>query len=113
MIRNLVLKLGVEQRFNLYSPLLKDIKVVQRANATKQVRTGKKVANQGTLKEKNPNKGINNVDNVKSLGLRRTRRAQLYYLRKDDRKLNAVGNVIKKMREEEERKKLSQQRRRR
>lgn len=109
------MKLGVEVRFNLYSPLLKDIKVVMRANATKQVKKlGKKdTVNEGKMGEKKPNKGINDGDQQKSLGLRRTRRAQLYYLRKDDRKLNAVGNVIKKMREEEERKKLTQQRRRR
>lgn len=68
--------------------------------------------NEGKAGEKKPNQGINSNANQK-LGLKRTRRAQLYYLRKDDRKLNAVGNVIKKMREEDERKKLVEKRRRR
>ena len=77
VLRNLVMKLGVEMRFNLYSPLLKDIKVVQRALAGKNDKSGK---------------------------LRRTRRAKLYYLRKDDRRLAGVGNVIKQQRLEEEKK---------
>ena len=75
VLRNIVSKLGVEIRFNLYSPLLKDIKVVQRALAGKDDKTGK---------------------------LRRTRRAKLYYLREDDRKLAGIGKSIAALRAKEE-----------
>ncbi|PWY98422.1 hypothetical protein BCV70DRAFT_193065, partial [Testicularia cyperi] len=74
VLRNLVQKLGVEMRFNLYSPLLKDVKVIQRASAGKNDKSGK---------------------------LRRTRRAKLYYLRNDDRRLAGIGNVIKQQRIQE------------
>ncbi|KAN0064141.1 hypothetical protein ACQY0O_003308 [Thecaphora frezii] len=77
VLRNLVVKLGVEMRFNLYSPLLKDIRVVQKAVAGKDDKSGK---------------------------LRRTRRAKLYYLRDDDRRLAGIGNVIKQQRLAEEKK---------
>ncbi|KAJ1020986.1 hypothetical protein NDA13_005615 [Ustilago tritici] len=70
-------KLGVEMRFNLYSPLLKDVRVIQKAEAGKNDKSGK---------------------------LRRTRRAKLYYLRKDDRRLAGIGNVIKQQRLQEEKK---------
>ncbi|PWN48759.1 hypothetical protein IE53DRAFT_412092 [Violaceomyces palustris] len=78
VLRNLVLKLGVEMRFNLYSPLLKDIRVIQRAEVGKGDKSGK---------------------------LRRARRAKLYYLRKDDRRLAVIGNAIKQQRALEEREK--------
>jgi large subunit ribosomal protein L19 len=71
VLRNLVQKLGVEMRFNLYSPLLKDVRVIQKAEAGKNDKSGK---------------------------LRRTRRAKLYYLRNDDRRLAGIGNVIKQQR---------------
>ncbi|SNX88075.1 related to 50S ribosomal protein L19 [Melanopsichium pennsylvanicum] len=77
VLRNLVQKLGVEMRFNLYSPLLKDVRVIQKAEAGKNDKSGK---------------------------LRRTRRAKLYYLRKDDRRLAGIGNVIKQQRLHEEKK---------
>ena len=77
VLRNLVQKLGVEMRFNLYSPLLKDVRVIQKADAGKNDKSGK---------------------------LRRTRRAKLYYLRKDDRRLAGIGNVIKQQRLQEEKK---------
>ncbi|SOV09846.1 related to 50S ribosomal protein L19 [Ustilago sp. UG-2017a] len=77
VLRNLVQKLGVEMRFNLYSPLLKDARVIQKAEAGKNDKSGK---------------------------LRRTRRAKLYYLRKDDRRLAGIGNVIKQQRLQEEKK---------
>ncbi|SPO31841.1 related to 50S ribosomal protein L19 [Ustilago trichophora] len=77
VLRNLVQKLGVEMRFNLYSPLLKDVRVIQKAEAGKNDKSGK---------------------------LRRTRRAKLYYLRKDDRRLAGIGNVIKQQRLQEEKK---------
>lgn len=77
VLRNLVQKLGVEMRFNLYSPLLKDVRVIQKAEAGKNDKSGK---------------------------LRRTRRAKLYYLRKDDRRLAGIGNVIKQQRLLEEKK---------
>jgi ribosomal protein L19 len=51
VVRNLVLKLGVEMRFNLYSPLLKDVRVISKAEVGKNNKTG---------------------------GLRRVRRAKLY-----------------------------------
>ncbi|KAJ1018569.1 hypothetical protein NDA16_004851 [Ustilago loliicola] len=77
VLRNLVQKLGVEMRFNLYSPLLKDVRVIQKAEAGKNDKSGR---------------------------LRRTRRAKLYYLRKDDRRLAGIGNVIKQQRLQEEKK---------
>ncbi|EPQ27660.1 uncharacterized protein PFL1_04798 [Pseudozyma flocculosa PF-1] len=85
VLRNLVVKLGVEMRFNLYSPLLKDVRVVQKAVAGKNDKSGK---------------------------LRRTRRAKLYYLRDDDRRLAGIGNVIKQQRllEEKREKELSKRR---
>ncbi|CDU21988.1 related to 50S ribosomal protein L19 [Sporisorium scitamineum] len=77
VLRNLVQKLGVEMRFNLYSPLLKDVRVIQKAEAGKNDKSGR---------------------------LRRTRRAKLYYLRKDSRRLAGIGNVIKQQRLQEEKK---------
>ncbi|KAE8218076.1 hypothetical protein CF319_g7973 [Tilletia indica] len=74
VLRTLVAnKLGVEMRFSLYSPLIKQIKVVARAEASKRQQ-----------------------------GLRRTRRAKLYYLRRDDRRLNAVAGMVKAQRQAEE-----------
>ncbi|KDN45923.1 hypothetical protein K437DRAFT_294467 [Tilletiaria anomala UBC 951] len=73
LVRNIVNKLGVEVRFSLYSPLLKDIKVVQRANGKKRNEPGK---------------------------LRRARRAKLYYLRGDERKLTNITSVIKRQKAE-------------
>lgn len=79
VLRTLVQKLGVEVRFNLYSPLLKDIHVISRADNSKLEKSG---------------------------GLRRTRRAKLYYLRKDDRKIAGVGRIITKLRQRHEREKV-------
>lgn len=72
VLRNLVNKTGVEMRFNLYSPLIKEIKIVQRANGTKR-----------------------------DSRLRRTRRAKLYYLRRDDSRLPNIARAIQLMRERE------------
>jgi len=80
VLRNIVSKLGVEIRFNMYSPLLKDVKIVQRASAGKNDKTGK---------------------------LRRARRAKLYYLRGDDRKLSGIGKSIAALRSREEAEKTS------
>lgn len=80
MVRNIVSKLGVEVRFNLYSPLLKDIKIVQRATAGKNDKKG---------------------------GLRRTRRAKLYYLRSDDRKLAGISKSVAALRTREEAKRVA------
>ncbi|KAK0552452.1 hypothetical protein OC845_001718 [Tilletia horrida] len=74
VLRTLVAnKLGVEMRFSLYSPLIKEIKVVARAEAHKRQQ-----------------------------GLRRTRRAKLYYLRRDERRLTAVAGLVKAQRQAEE-----------
>jgi len=74
VLRTLVAgKLGVEMRYSLYSPLIKQIKAIARAEAHK-----------------------------KQQGLRRTRRAKLYYLRRDDRRLNAVASMVKAQRQAEE-----------
>ncbi|KAK0537236.1 hypothetical protein OC842_001693 [Tilletia horrida] len=74
VLRTLVAnKLGVEMRYSLYSPLIKQIKIVARAEASKRQQ-----------------------------GLRRTRRAKLYYLRRDDRRLNAVASMVKAQRQAEE-----------
>jgi large subunit ribosomal protein L19 len=62
----------------LYSPLLKDIRVVQRADVGK-----------GEAKRKG--------------GLRRARRAKLYYLRNDNSRLAGIGGVVKRMKEEQAR----------
>lgn len=80
VVRNIVSKLGVEVRFNLYSPLLKDIKIVQRAIAGKNDKKG---------------------------GLRRTRRAKLYYLRNDDRKLAGISKSVAALRTREEAKRVA------
>jgi large subunit ribosomal protein L19 len=80
VLRNIVNKLGVEIRFNMYSPLLKDIKIVQKASVGKNDTTGK---------------------------LRRARRAKLYYLRNDDRKLASIGKSIAALRTREEAEKVS------
>ena len=80
ILRNIVSKLGVEIRFSLYSPLLKDIRVVQRATAGKDDKTG---------------------------GLRRARRAKLYYLRNDNRKLAGISKSVAALRAREEAKKAA------
>lgn len=85
VLRNVVQKLGVEVRFNVYSPLLKDIKVVQRALAGKDQKGG---------------------------NLRRARRAKLYYLRRDDRKLAGIGKAIQSLRNEQQQKQQQQQQQR-
>ena len=70
VLRAIAHKLGVEMRFHAYSPMIKDIKVLQRADA----------------KKRQP-------------GLTRTRRAKLYYMRrKDDRRVASVANVVKQYR---------------
>lgn len=68
VLRNLVQKLGVEVRFNLYSPLLKEVTVLAKANGSKRDRAGK---------------------------IMRTRRAKLYYLRNDQKRIMAVGRILK------------------
>lgn len=80
VLRNIVSKLGVEIRFNLYSPLLKDIKVIQRATAGKNDKKG---------------------------GLRRARRAKLYYLRNDDRKLAGISKSVAALRSREDAKRAT------
>ncbi|CAO1630075.1 unnamed protein product [Parajaminaea phylloscopi] len=82
VLRNLVQKLGVEVRFNLYSPLLKDVRVIARADAGK----GKK--------------------NLPAGSIRRVRRAKLYYLRKDDNKIAGIGRMIKSRRQQDEKSKM-------
>lgn len=72
VLRNIVNKTGVEMRFNLYSPLIKEIKVVQRAVGTKR-----------------------------DSRLRRARRAKLYYVRRDDSRLPNIARAIQVMRERE------------
>ncbi|CEH11676.1 50s ribosomal protein l19 [Ceraceosorus bombacis] len=72
VLRTLVNKLGVEMRFNLYSPLIKQIRVISRADASKATRT------QGNL--------------------RRARRAKLYFLRKDDRRIAGINKVVQALR---------------
>ncbi|PWN28542.1 hypothetical protein BDZ90DRAFT_231526 [Jaminaea rosea] len=78
VLRNLVQKLGVEMRFNLYSPLLKDVRVVARADVGK----GAKNMPQGSI--------------------RRVRRAKLYYLRKGDNRIAGIGRMIKSRRQQQE-----------
>lgn len=81
VLRNLVQKLGVEVRFNLYSPLLKDVKVVARADAGRGAKT------------------------IAPGSIRRARRAKLYYLRKDDNKIAGVAKAIKSRRQQDEKNK--------
>ncbi|WFD41546.1 hypothetical protein MPSI1_000177 [Malassezia psittaci] len=70
VLRAIAHKLGVEARFHAYSPMIKNITVIQRAEARKGER-----------------------------GLLRTRRSKLYYLRRrDDRRVNSVANVVKQYR---------------
>lgn len=69
VLRNIAHKLGVEVRFQAYSPAIKQIRVIQRADARKGER---------------------------SSGLLRTRRAKLYYMRRRaDRRVNAVAGIVK------------------
>lgn len=76
LLRTIAHKLGVEMRFHAYSPMIKDIKVIQRANAKKG-----------------------------QPGLLRTRRAKLYYMRRsEDRRVNSVANVVKQYRAAEQKK---------
>lgn len=73
LLRTIAHKLGVEARFFAYSPMIKDIRVIQRADARKGER-----------------------------GLLRTRRAKLYYMRRrDDRRENSVAHVVKQFRSNE------------
>ena len=74
LLRTIAHKLGVEMRFHAYSPMIKDIKVIQRADAKKG-----------------------------QPGLLRTRRAKLYYMRRnEDRRVGSVGNVVKQYRAAEQ-----------
>lgn len=73
-LRNVVNKTGVEITFNAYSPLIKDIRVIARAH---------------TSKREGP--------------LRRVRRAKLYYLRTDEKRLPNVARAIQVARAREER----------
>ena len=76
LLRTIAHKLGVEMRFHAYSPMIKDIKVIQRADAKKG-----------------------------QPGLLRTRRAKLYYMRRnEDRRVGSVGNVVKQYRAAEQKK---------
>ncbi|KAL4399354.1 mitochondrial large ribosomal subunit protein [Malassezia pachydermatis] len=76
VLRTIAHKLGVEMRFHAYSPMIKDIKVIQRADAKKG-----------------------------SPGLTRTRRAKLYYMRRrEDRRVNAVAGLVKQYRAAEQQK---------
>ena len=70
LLRTIAHKLGVEMRYHAYSPMIKEIKVLQAANADKR-----------------------------QPGLTRTRRAKLYYMRRnDDRRVLSVANVVKQYR---------------
>ncbi|CAO1617515.1 unnamed protein product [Sympodiomycopsis kandeliae] len=68
VLRNLISKLGVEVRYNLYSPLLKDIKVIAKADSPKR-----------------PRRGV----------LVRSKKAKLYYLRKNEARLASISRLIK------------------
>lgn len=70
LLRTIAHKLGVEMRYHAYSPMIKEIEVLQAANADKR-----------------------------QPGLTRTRRAKLYYMRRnDDRRVLSVANVVKQYR---------------
>ena len=70
VLRTIAHKLGVEMNFSAYSPMIKDIRVIERADARKGER-----------------------------GLLRTRQAKPYYMRRrDDRRVNSVANVVKQFR---------------
>ncbi|WFD07443.1 hypothetical protein MVES1_002808 [Malassezia vespertilionis] len=74
VLRTIANKLGVETRFHAYSPMIKEIRVVQRADARKG-----------------------------QPGLLRARRAKLYYMaRRDDRRVNSVASVVKQFRASEQ-----------
>ena len=76
VLRNLAHKLGVEVRFSAYSPMIKHIRVIQRADLRKG--------------ENGP-------------GITRARRAKLYYMsRRVDRRVNSVAGVMKQFRAEEQ-----------
>lgn len=76
LLRTIAHKLGVEMRFHAYSPMIKEIRVIQRADAKKG-----------------------------QPGLLRTRRAKLYYMRrKEDRRVNSVASIVKQYRLAEQKK---------
>lgn len=76
VLRNLAHKLGVEVRFSAYSPMIKQIRVIQRADLRKG--------------ESGP-------------GITRARRAKLYYMsRRVDRRVNSVAGVVKQFRAAEQ-----------
>lgn len=75
ILRNLISKLGVEMRYNLYSPLLKDIKIIAKADSPKR-----------------PRRGV----------LVRSKKAKLYYLRKNEARLASISRMIKSHKQAEQ-----------
>ncbi len=128
LVRTLAGKLGVEMRFALYSPRLKDVKVVQRADASKRGGSIKAQGKVAALKAAQAAaESVGDAEEAAALaqsvedqqststdsappaapaaaaprptmgGLRRARRAKLYYLRRDDKRLAGVTAIVKRM----------------
>ncbi|KAI5479894.1 50S ribosomal protein l19 [Pseudohyphozyma bogoriensis] len=83
-LRNVLGRTGVELSFKVLSPLVKDIKIVQRAETSSLGGKGK------DKKER------------KAPALRAERRAKLYFVRDQPNRLTGVTGAVKKSREQEE-----------
>ncbi|SCZ88332.1 BZ3500_MvSof-1268-A1-R1_Chr2-1g04341 [Microbotryum saponariae] len=83
-LRNLVGRTGVEQSFKVFSPMIKEIKIVQRAT--------KSVAATGS--------GKKSGDRRKPV-LRASRRAKMYFVREQPDRLVGVSGIVKQARERE------------
>jgi len=70
-LRNIIMKVGVEQRFPVFSPLIKSIKILQRGKGYRRAKLfylrdepGKTVRISGAMREES-RKGRNNIDQKK------------------------------------------------
>ncbi|GAA6062721.1 hypothetical protein JCM10212_005924 [Sporobolomyces blumeae] len=84
-LRNLVGKTGVEMSFKVFSPLIKDIKVVQRAETSGAPIVGKDGVEVGRRKPV----------------LRAARRAKMYFVRDQPSRLASVAGIVRQAREKE------------
>ncbi|GAA5938986.1 mitochondrial 54S ribosomal protein bL19m IMG1 [Sporobolomyces koalae] len=84
-LRNLVGRTGVEMSFKVFSPLIKDIKVVQRAETSGPAVVGKDGVE---LPRRKP-------------ALRAARRAKMYFVREQPKRLVSVAGIVRQAREKE------------
>ncbi|GAA5952307.1 hypothetical protein JCM3765_001935 [Sporobolomyces pararoseus] len=84
-LRNLVGRTGVEMSFKVFSPLIKDIKVVQRAETSGPAVIGKDGVE---LPRRKP-------------ALKAARRAKMYFVRDQPNRLVSVAGIVRQAREKE------------